>query len=210
MTPPGAFSLHATGAGGGPPVFHGTTIVAVRRSGVVAVAGDGQVSLEGTVVKNHARKVRRLVDGSVVVGFAGATADAMTLFERLEAKLKEYNRNLLRAAVELTKDWRTDRYLRRLEALLLAADREHLLLISGTGDVIEPDEDVLAIGSGGTFAQAAALALLEHAPATMGAEEIARAALRIAARICVYTNDRMIVETLGDPAAPPPSAPAAT
>jgi ATP-dependent HslUV protease subunit HslV len=178
------------------PTMHATTIVAVRRHGVVAVAGDGQVSMDGTVVKNSARKVRRLADGSVVVGFAGATADAMTLFERLEGKLKDYNRNLLRAAVELTKDWRTDRYLRRLEALLLAADKEHLLLISGTGDVLEPDEDVLAIGSGGNFAMAAAMALMEHHP-DMSAEQIARAALGIAARICVYTNDRVVLETIG-------------
>jgi len=178
---------------------HGTTIIALRRDGVTVMAGDGQVSIEGEILKNTARKVRRLAGGRVIVGFAGATADAMTLFERLEAKLKEYNNSLVRAAVELTKDWRTDRYLRRLEALLVAADTEHLLLISGNGDVIEPDDGVLGIGSGGTFALSAARALLRHAPA-MSLDEIARASIGVAAEICVYTNSNITLEMLPDPA----------
>jgi len=174
---------------------HGTTIVAVRKDGVVALAGDGQISLDQTIVKHHARKVRRLAEGQVLVGFAGATADAMTLFDRLDAKLKEYNRNLVRAAVELTKDWRMDRVLRRLEAVLIAADLEHLLLISGNGDVIEADEPVLAVGSGGNYAHAAALALHHHAK-QMGAEEICREAMAVAARLCVFTNTHVTVELL--------------
>jgi ATP-dependent HslUV protease subunit HslV len=189
------------------PMFHATTIIAVRKDGIITLAGDGQVTVGDAVFKTRARKVRRLADGRVVVGFAGATADAMTLFERLEIKLQEYNRNLLRAAVELTKDWRTDRYLRRLEALLLAADADHMLLISGSGDVLEPDDNALAIGSGGNFAQAAALALLKHAPHLSG-EEIAREALGIAAKICVFTNDQIIVEQVpkqGSTAAAPES-----
>jgi ATP-dependent HslUV protease subunit HslV len=177
------------------PAFHGTTIVGVRKDGVTVVAGDGQVSLQNTVMKATARKVRRLADDRVVVGFAGATADAMTLFERLESRLKEYNNNLVRAAVELTKEWRTEKYLQKLEALLIAADAEHLLLISGNGDVLEPDDEVVAIGSGGGFALAAARALLQHAP-QLSAEEIARAALHTAADICVYTNGQLTVEVV--------------
>ena len=169
-----------------------TTIVAVMRDGNVAVAGDGQVSFSETVVKGNARKVRTMYDGKIVVGFAGATADAFTLFERLEARVQEYAGDLMRSAVELAKEWRTDRALRRLEALLLAANRERILLISGTGDVIEPEHGVLAIGSGGNYALAAGRALLEHTE--LDAREIARTALLIAADICVYTNDHVTIE----------------
>ncbi|MBI2896725.1 MAG: ATP-dependent protease subunit HslV [Deltaproteobacteria bacterium] len=171
-----------------------TTIVAVRRGDVVVVAGDGQVTLGATVVKSTAKKVRRLADGGVIVGFAGASADAFTLFERLEGKLKEYSGNLTRASVELAKDWRMDRALRRLEAMLVAADRKSLLLISGTGDVIEPDTGVIGIGSGGPFALAAARALLEHSE--LEAAQIARIALGIAADICIYTNEQIVLEEL--------------
>jgi ATP-dependent HslUV protease subunit HslV len=171
-----------------------TTIIAVRRGGKVAVAGDGQVTMGSTVMKTTARKVRRLADGKVVAGFAGASADAFTLFGRLEAKLEEFNGNLTRAAVELAKDWRTDRSLRRLEALLVAVDRDCSLLISGNGDVIEPDEGVLAIGSGGGFAQAAALALFKHTD--LGAAEIAREALEVARGICIYTGGEIMLEEL--------------
>ena len=169
-----------------------TTIVAVMRDGNVAVAGDGQVSFSETVVKGNARKVRTMYDGKIVVGFAGATADAFTLFERLETRVQEYAGDLMRSAVELAKEWRTDRALRRLEALLLAANRERILLISGTGDVIEPEHGVLAIGSGGNYALAAGRALLEHTE--LAAREIARTALLIAADICVYTNDHVTIE----------------
>ncbi|MDD5308286.1 MAG: ATP-dependent protease subunit HslV [Deltaproteobacteria bacterium] len=175
-------------------VFRGTTIIAVRRDGKVAVAGDGQVSMGQAVVKRKARKVRRLAGGKVIVGFAGASADAFTLFARLEAKLEESNGNLTRAAVELAKDWRMDRALRRLEALLVAVDATSSLLISGTGDVIEPDDGVLAIGSGGGYAQAAAAALLAHT--SLSAAEVAREALSIAASICVYTGGDTVVEEL--------------
>ena len=171
-----------------------TTIIAVRRNGAVAVAGDGQVSLGNTVMKHQARKVRRLHDGKVICGFAGATADAFTLFERLEQKLETYNGNLMRAAVALAKDWRTDKMLRRLEAFLVTVDQDHSLLLTGTGDVIEADDGILAIGSGGPYAQAAAKALLAHTD--LGAEEICRAAMEIAASICVYTNHEIVVETL--------------
>jgi ATP-dependent HslUV protease subunit HslV len=173
--------------------YRGTTIVSVRRNGVVAVAGDGQVSLGNTIMKGNARKVRRLANGRVIAGFAGGTADAFTLFELFEAKLEQYG-NLTRAAIELAKDWRTDRRLRRLEALLCVADHECSLIISGNGDVIEPEDDLMAIGSGGAFAQAAARALLENTD--LGAEEIVRRALGIAADICVYTNDNLVVESL--------------
>jgi ATP-dependent HslUV protease subunit HslV len=174
--------------------FHATTIIAVRMGDQVAVAGDGQVTMGQTVVKSKARKVRRLAEGRVVAGFAGATADAFTLFARLEAKLEEFNRNLTRSAVELAKDWRTDRSLRRLEALLIAVDKESSLLISGTGDVIEPDEGVLAIGSGGSFALAAAKALMDHTQ--LSAKEIACEALTIAQSICIYTGGEITVEEL--------------
>jgi ATP-dependent HslUV protease subunit HslV len=174
--------------------FHATTIVAVRRAGKAAMAGDGQVTLGQTVVKGTARKVRRLAEGRVLAGFAGATADAFTLLERFEAKLKHHQYNLTRAAVELTKDWRTDRYLRKLEAMLIVLDAQTMLLLSGAGDVVEPDEGVIAIGSGGNFALAAAKALLVHTQ--LPAAEVARESLRIAGQICVYTNDSLVVEEL--------------
>jgi ATP-dependent HslUV protease subunit HslV len=171
-----------------------TTVLVVRRDGKVAMAGDGQVTMGETVMKNNARKVRRLSDGKVLCGFAGATADAFTLFDRFEEKLKEYSGDLRRAAVELAKDWRTDRTLRRLEALLLAADLTATLLISGTGDVIEPEENALAIGSGGNYAYAAALAYLEGS--NFSAVEIAKKSLGIAGTICIYTNGQITVEEL--------------
>ncbi len=171
-----------------------TTIITVRHNGEVAVAGDGQVSLGNTVMKHEAKKVRRLYHGKVITGFAGATADAFTLFDRLEQKLEQYNGNLMRAAVELAKDWRMDKLLRRLEAMLIAVDDEHSLLLTGTGDVIEPDSGVLAIGSGGPYAQAAALALVENSD--LSAEEICRVAMDIAANICVYTNNSIVVEKI--------------
>ena len=175
--------------------YRGTTIVSVRRNGQVAIAGDGQVSLGNTIMKGNARKVRRLADGQVLAGFAGGTADAFTLFELFEGKLEQYG-NLTRAAIELAKDWRTDRRLRRLEALLCVADAEASLIISGNGDVIEPENDLMAIGSGGSFAQAAAKALIENTD--LSAPEIARKALEIAADICVYTNCNIILESLPD------------
>jgi ATP-dependent HslUV protease subunit HslV len=176
------------------PVFRSTTIVAVRKGGEVAMAGDGQVSLGETIMKGGARKVRRIAEGKVVAGFAGASADAFTLLDRFEAKLKAHRGSLPRAAVELAKDWRTDRYLRRLEAMLIVMDAEATLLISGTGDVIEPDEGVVAIGSGGSYALAAARALMRHTD--LSAKEIAEKSLAIASEICVYTNDQIVVETL--------------
>jgi len=173
--------------------FRGTTILSVRRDGVVAVGGDGQVSMGNTIMKGNARKVRRLYDGKVLAGFAGGTADAFTLFERFEAKLQQHG-NLTRAAIELAKDWRTDRMLRRLEALLCVADREKSFVISGNGDVIEPENDLMAIGSGGPFAQAAARALLENTE--LDAKAIVEKALGIAADICVFTNRNLVIETL--------------
>ncbi|MBN1836226.1 MAG: ATP-dependent protease subunit HslV [Spirochaetales bacterium] len=177
-----------------PEVFHGTTIVAVRRDGRVAMGGDGQVTIGNTIMKSRARKIRRIFDGRIVVGFAGATADAFTLFERFEGRIKEYGGDLRRSAVELAKDWRTDRVLRRLEAMLLVADRKDMLLISGTGDVVDPEEDVIAIGSGGSFAYAAARAYLDSS--SYGAREIVERSLRIASEICIYTNDEIAVEEL--------------
>ena len=175
-------------------IFHGTTIVTVRKDGEVVVAGDGQVSLGPTVIKASARKVRPLGSGGkVIAGFAGATADAFTLFERLEAKLEQYPGQLMRAAVELAKDWRTDRYLRRLEAMMIVADKDVTLVLTGTGDVLEPEEGVAGIGSGGTYALAAAKALLDT---DADAEAIARKAMAIAADICVYTNENLTVEKL--------------
>lgn len=171
-----------------------TTVLAVRRGGKVAMAGDGQVTMGTTVMKSNARKVRKIYDGKVLVGFAGATADAFTLFDHFETKIKEYSGDLTRAAVELAKDWRTDKMLRRLEALLLVADAEKTLLLSGTGDVIEPAESVIAIGSGGPYAYAAALAYLDAGD--LSAAEIARRSLGIAAGICIYTNSQMTVEEL--------------
>jgi ATP-dependent HslUV protease subunit HslV len=176
--------------------MHGTTILAVRRKGVVCVGGDGQVSLGHTVVKGDARKVRRLSGGKVIAGFAGATADAFTLLERLEAKLEQYPDQLTRACVELAKDWRTDRYLRRLEAMMIVADKSVTLTLSGAGDVLEPQFGVTGIGSGGDYARSAARALIEETE--MPAEEIVRKAMAIAASICVYTNDSLTVETIGE------------
>ena len=173
--------------------FRGTTIVSVRRHGVVAIGGDGQVSLGNTVMKGNARKVRRLFNDRVLAGFAGGTADAFTLFERFESKLQQFG-NLTRAAIELAKDWRTDRSLRRLEALLCVADKDTSLMITGNGDVVEPDDGIVAIGSGGNFALAAARALIANT--NLDATEIARQALEIAAGICVYTNTNITVETL--------------
>jgi ATP-dependent HslUV protease subunit HslV len=175
------------------PDWHGTTILAVRKDGVTVVAGDGQVSMGQTVVKGNARKVRRLAGGAVVAGFAGATADAFTLIERLEAKLEQYPSQLARACVDLAKDWRTDRYLRRLEAMLICADASAIFTLSGAGDVLEPEHGVAAIGSGGSYALAAARALMEF---DLPAEEIARRAMAIAAEICVYTNATLIVESV--------------
>lgn len=174
-------------------VWHGTTILTVRKGGRVVIAGDGQVSLGQTVLKANARKVRSVGRGDVIGGFAGATADAFTLFERLEAKLEQYPAQLTRACVDLAKDWRTDRYLRRLEAMMIVADRERTLVLTGTGDVLEPEHDCMGIGSGGTFALAAARALLDS---DKSAEEIARRAMAIAADICVYTNGNLVVESL--------------
>lgn len=176
------------------PTWHGTTILAVRKGGDVVLAGDGQVSLGQTVIKSNARKVRRIGDGSVLAGFAGATADAFTLFERLEAKLERYPNQLARACVELAKDWRTDRYLRRLEAMMAVADKSVSLVLTGTGDVLEPEDGLIGIGSGGNFALAAARALIDRDD--MDAEAIARKSLNIAADICVYTNRNVIVEKL--------------
>jgi ATP-dependent HslUV protease, peptidase subunit HslV len=178
----------------GPVLWHGTTILTVRKGGKVVVAGDGQVSLGATVIKHNARKVRTLGKGNVIGGFAGATADAFTLFERLEAKLEQYPDQLTRACVELAKDWRTDRYLRRLEAMMLVADKSVSLVLTGTGDVLEPEGGVMGIGSGGNYALAAARALMDT-PAS--AEEIARKAMAIAAEICVYTNSNVVLEQLG-------------
>jgi ATP-dependent HslUV protease subunit HslV len=174
--------------------FHGTTIVSARRDGKVALGGDGQVTLGNIVVKASARKVRRLFHDRILAGFAGGTADAFTLFERFEAKLDKHQGNLLRSAVELAKDWRTDRILRRLEAMLAVADRETSLIITGMGDVIEPESGLIAIGSGGPYAQAAARALLENTQ--LDAENIVRKALLIAADLCIYTNQQIVVETL--------------
>ena len=173
---------------------HGTTILCVRRNGLVAMGGDGQVTLGNTVMKGNARKVRRLHDGSVIAGFAGGTADAFTLFERFESKLQQFG-NLTRAAIELAKDWRSDRSLRRLEALLLVADAAHTFVVSGNGDVIEPEHDLIAVGSGGPFAQAAGLALMQNT--ALDARAIAERALGIAADICIYTNRHLTIETLG-------------
>ena len=174
--------------------MHGTTILAVRRAGKLAVAGDGQVSMNNTVIKHKARKVRRIYHDKIIVGFAGATADALTLSEKLEAMLERYNGNLTRSAVELAREWRTDKYLRRLEALMIAADDANTFLLSGNGDVIEPDEDVVAIGAGGMAAQAAAQALQAHSQ--LQARGIVEAAMAIAGTLCVFTNDHLTIEEL--------------
>jgi len=176
------------------PMIRSTTVLAVKRAGGVSVGADGQITMNDMIIKGSARKVRRLYDDRIIAGFAGATADAMTLFDKLEAKLQDFGGNLTRAAVELAKDWRTDRYLRRLEALLLAADRDNILLISGTGDVIEPDGGLVAIGSGGGYAQAAATALMDRED--LGSEAIVRRSLEIAGSICIYTNNQILIETL--------------
>ena len=176
------------------PTMHGTTILAVRRGGKAVIIGDGQVSLQSTIMKGNAVKVRPLGDGSVIGGFAGATADAFTLFERLEAKLERFPGQLKRACVELAKDWRTDRYLRKLEAMMIVADADVTLVLTGTGDVLEPTHDVTAIGSGGNYALAAARALMEETE--LDAEAVARRAMLIAAEICIYTNDNFTIESL--------------
>ncbi|MGL4825600.1 MAG: ATP-dependent protease subunit HslV [Alphaproteobacteria bacterium] len=175
------------------PLWHGTTIVSVRKGDDVVVAGDGQVTMGSVIIKNNARKVRRLGSGQVIAGFAGATADALTLFERLEAKLEQYPEQLSRACVELAKDWRTDRYLRRLEAMMAVADKNQSLILTGTGDVLEPEMGLIGIGSGGPYAIAAARALVDL---DLTAEEIARKALHIAADLCVYTNAQILIERL--------------
>ena len=176
------------------PIIRSTTVLAVKKAGRISLGADGQVTMNDMVIKRGARKVRRLYEEKVLVGFAGATADAMTLFEKLEAKLKSYNGNLMRASVELAKDWRTDRYLRRLEALLIAADSDSILLLSGNGDVIEPEDGLAAIGSGGGYAHAAAKALMDRED--LDAAAIVEKSLLIAASICVYTNENILIETL--------------
>ena len=171
-----------------------TTIIGLRHKGKVAIGGDGQVSYDETILKTGANKIRRMQEGKILAGFAGSAADALTLFERFESKLDEFEGNLPRAAVELAKEWRTDKYLRRLEALMVVLDRKHALWISGNGDVVEPDDSVVSIGSGGNFALAAARALMKHSK--LNSEEIVKESLKVAASICVYTNDKIIVETL--------------
>ena len=174
--------------------IHGTTILAIRHKGKVAVAGDGQITLNNTIIKHRTKKVRKIYQGKIIVGFAGATADALNLSERLEQKLERCNGNLTRAAVELARDWRTDKYLRRLEALMIAVDEKQMYLISGNGDVIEPDEEIIGIGSGGIAAQAVAAALIEHTE--LSARGIVEEAMKIAASLCIYTNDKFIIEEL--------------
>lgn len=186
-----SLSSDSSAHGSGP--WHGTTILSVRQGNKVVVAGDGQVTLGNTVIKNNARKVRRLANGGVIAGFAGATADAFTLFERLEAKLEQHPGQLTRACVEMAKDWRTDRYLRRLEAMMAVADADISLVLTGTGDVLEPEDGLIGIGSGGAYALAAARALVDQ---DMDPETIARRAMAIAADICIYTNDSLTLETL--------------
>ncbi len=175
-------------------MIRSTTVIAVRHKGDVAIAGDGQVSFGDTIMKHQARKVRRMYNENIIAGFAGGAADAFTLFERLEAKLQEFHGDLLRSAVELAKDWRTDRMLRRLEAMLVVVDRQHSFLLSGTGDVIEPDDGILAIGSGGSYALSAARALVKYSDLSAG--DIAQEAMKIAASICIYTNENIVIEQL--------------
>ena len=177
------------------PKVRSTTVLAVLHNGQIAIGADGQATLGNTVAKSNVRKIRKLQEGKVVTGFAGSTADAFTLLERIEEKLNSYGGNMKRAAIELAKDWRTDRYLRRLEAMLIVASKSELLMVSGTGDVIEPDNDIAAIGSGSMYAQSAALALKKHAP-QLSAEEIVQESLSIAADICIYTNHNIIIEVL--------------
>jgi ATP-dependent HslUV protease, peptidase subunit HslV len=190
------------------PTFHATTILAVKKDGKVALGGDGQVTTGDIVAKSSAVKVRKLREGKVLAGFAGSVADAFTLFEKFEEKMERYPGNLSRAAVELAKDWRSDRYLRRLEALLAVADHQHLYMLSGTGDVIEPDDDIVAIGSGGAYALSAARALKDHS--TLSAPEIVRKALEIAGEICIYTNRNITVLELGSSDSPVAEPPAPT
>ena len=175
--------------------IHSTTILAVRHNGQIAIGGDGQATMGNTVAKSNVKKIRRLQDGKILTGFAGSTADAFTLLDRLDEKLNSYGGNMKRAAIELAKDWRTDRYLRKLEAMLIAVNKEEILVISGTGDVLEPDNDVAAIGSGSMYAQSAALALKKHAP-HLTAEEMVREGLTIAADICIYTNHNLVIEKI--------------
>ncbi len=175
-------------------MVHSTTILCVRRNDKVAIAGDGQVTVGATIMKHNAKKVRRMYNGEILAGFAGGAADALTLFERFEAKLEQYHGNLTRAVIELAKDWRTDKVLRRLEALMCVADRNSSLIISGTGDIIEPEDGIMAIGSGGPYALAAARALMKHT--NMGAREIVEEAMKITARICIYTNSEILIEEL--------------
>lgn len=177
-----------------PSQIYGTTILSVRKNGKVAIAGDGQVTLGSTVLKSNARKIRKLGDGSIIGGFAGATADAFTLFERLETKLEQYPNQLMRACVELAKDWRTDKYLRRLEAMMIVVDKNISLVLTGNGDVLEPEDGIAGIGSGGNFALAAARALVEFKD--VSAEEVVKRSMKIAADLCVYTNGNVIIETL--------------
>jgi len=174
--------------------FRGTTVIALKHRGKSVMGGDGQVTFGDTILKSGAKKVRKIFDGRVVAGFAGSTADAFTLFDRFESKLQKYQGNLMRASVELAKDWRTDKILRRLEALLIVMDKDHMFIISGSGDVVEPEEGVAAIGSGGNYALSAAKALLRHS--NLSAEEIVRESLRIASEICVYTNEKFVIESL--------------
>jgi ATP-dependent HslUV protease, peptidase subunit HslV len=176
-------------------MIHATTVVGIRHNGQIALGADGQATMGNTVAKSNVRKIRKLANGTILAGFAGSTADAFTLIERFEEKLNTYGGNLKRAAIELAKDWRTDRYLRKLEAMMIVASKNDLLVISGTGDVLEPDQDVAAIGSGGNFAQSAAIALKKHAP-HLTAEDMVRESLHIAADLCIYTNHNLVIETL--------------
>ena len=176
--------------------IHATTVVGIRHNGQVSLGADGQATMGNTVAKSNVKKIRRLAGGQILAGFAGSTADAFTLIERFEEKLANYNNNLRRAAIELAKDWRTDRFLRKLEAMMIVASKDDLLVISGTGDVLEPDMDVAAIGSGGTYAQSAAIALKKHAP-QLTAQEMVSESLHIAADICIYTNHNLVIETVG-------------
>jgi ATP-dependent HslUV protease subunit HslV len=185
--------MEHSGASHGLIQWHGTTIIGVKKDGKTVIAGDGQVSMGNTVMKPNARKVRRIGDGHVIAGFAGATADAFTLFERLEKKLEQYRGQLMRAAVELAKDWRTDKYLRNLEALMIVADKDTMLVLTGNGDVLEPEGGIAAIGSGGNYALSAARALTDY---EQDAEKIARRAMEVAAEVCIYTNDRVTVEVI--------------
>ncbi|MGL1886482.1 MAG: ATP-dependent protease subunit HslV [Reichenbachiella sp.] len=176
------------------PKIRSTTVCAIKHNGQVAIGADGQATLGNTVAKSNVKKIRKLQDGKVITGFAGSTADAFTLLERMDEKLNSYNGNMKRAAIELAKDWRMDRYLRKLEAMLIVADKDEILIVSGTGDVLEPDNDIATIGSGSMYAQAAALAMKKHAGDKMTAEDMVRASLNIAADICIYTNHNLIVE----------------